>query len=178
MGRLHWSPPSIWLPLKMPLPPPPLASNLNSIDFFQPASDSPSSPPVDDCSTQLKVTTTKLRDYICNIVRVSSLATHSSSSASPTPPAFSSKSSYPLYHYINCDKFFNKHKHFLAAIIVISEPTRFSDVLTDQKWRDVIKLEIDALEQNSTWKITPLPPRKCAFIASGFIISNTKRWIC
>lgn len=45
--------------------------------------------------------------------------------------AYSGKSLYPLNFYVNCDKFFDNDKKFLASVSVVSEPTRLSDVVTD-----------------------------------------------
>lgn len=66
-------------------------------------------------STRTKVPLTKLKDFLCNIVQT----THSSSSASPASAASSGKSSYPLHHYFNCDKFSTKDKHFLAIVTTV-----------------------------------------------------------
>ncbi|WVZ19078.1 hypothetical protein V8G54_006400 [Vigna mungo] len=68
--------------------------------------------------------------------------------------------SYPLTNYLNCDKFSWQHRIFLAALHEEREPTHFSEVVQDVRWRDAMTSEIDALQRNGTWDITPLPVGK------------------
>lgn len=64
-------------------------------------------------------------------------------------------SSYPINHYINCDKFSPKQNSFLAAITATSGPIRFSKVVTDSNWHEAIRLEIEALENNDNRELNP-----------------------
>lgn len=77
-------------------------------------------------------------------------STKTLSSARPTSMAVSSKSLYPLTNYVKCDKFSNQHKKFLANVTAISEPTRYSDAVTNPNWREVMQQEITVLENNGT----------------------------
>lgn len=43
---------------------------------------------------------------------------------------------------MNCDKFFDTHEQFLATVIAVYEP---SESITDPKWCDAMRLEINAL---------------------------------
>lgn len=58
------------------------------------------------------------------------------------------------------NKFSSSHRYFLASVIIEIEPTKYTDAVSHPKWQDTIKKEIDALEQNDTWTLTLLPPRK------------------
>lgn len=70
--------------------------------------------------------------------------------------------SYPINHYINCDKFYTKHKHYFATVTTVSEPTRFFEAVTNPKWYEAMKLEIDVFENNGKWEVTQLSPEKRA----------------
>lgn len=59
-------------------------------------------------------------------------------------------SSYPLINYITCDKFSMSYRAFLAAITTCIEPCSFDEAMTDDRWKDVIQREIQALEENHT----------------------------
>ena len=54
------------------------------------------------------------------------------------------------------------HYAFLAAITTGVEPKSFSEATKDQRWRDVMKKEIQALEDNGMWIVKPLPLSKKA----------------
>lgn len=63
---------------------------------------------------------------------------------------------------MSCDKFFELHKQFLAIVAAVFEPTKFSKEITNLKWYEAMKLEIEALGKNKTWDIVPLPLGKWA----------------
>lgn len=50
----------------------------------------------------------------------------------------------------------------VAAVTAGEDPTRCSDAVREQRWRDAMKAEIDALEENGTWTLAVLPPGKKA----------------
>ena len=45
-------------------------------------------------------------------------------------------------------------------MIVGIEPKSFGEVVKDERWRDAMKKEIQALEDNGTWIVKLLPPDK------------------
>ncbi|BBH04611.1 RmlC-like cupins superfamily protein [Prunus dulcis] len=47
-----------------------------------------------------------------------------------------------------------------ASISRVVEPTTFAQASTDPLWQEAMDKEIQALEQNNTWSITPLPAGK------------------
>ncbi|KAJ0878385.1 putative RNA-directed DNA polymerase [Helianthus annuus] len=74
----------------------------------------------------------------------------------------SSSTVHPLAHYISSDKFFSTHKDFLSAIESHDEPKTFRQASQDHEWREAMKKEIKALEQNRTWTLEALPKNKRA----------------
>lgn len=55
-----------------------------------------------------------------------------------------------------------QHNGFLVAIAAGYEPSTFAEAIKDVKWRDAMKEEIRALEDNGTWTIEDLPMGKKA----------------
>ncbi|GKU86582.1 hypothetical protein SLEP1_g1092 [Rubroshorea leprosula] len=91
---------------------------------------------------------TYLIDYILNGVQTNT----NTSSTSGTP--------YSIFHFVAYDKFSPTHCSFLAAISTKDEPKSFSKAIQDPKWRQAMKVEIDALEKNNTWTLETFPPDK------------------
>ncbi|XP_013614092.1 mucin-2-like [Brassica napus] len=54
------------------------------------------------------------------------------------------------------------HRHFLAAISSLKEPTSYRQAILDEIWRNSIKDEYVVLEENGTWVVVHLPPDKHA----------------
>ncbi|KAK1406643.1 hypothetical protein QVD17_42133 [Tagetes erecta] len=69
---------------------------------------------------------------------------------------------HPLAQFISYDKFTNKHKAFLASITTNKVPKHFNQAAQDMKWREAMKKEIKALEENETWSLEKLPEGKRA----------------
>lgn len=71
---------------------------------------------------------------------------------------------YPIANYVTCANlnFSAKDCAFLAAVTTTSEPTRYSEAVKEEKWREAMKKEIEALERSSTWELDILPPGKKA----------------
>ncbi|KAL0428233.1 UNVERIFIED_CONTAM: Retrovirus-related Pol polyprotein from transposon RE2 [Sesamum latifolium] len=49
---------------------------------------------------------------------------------------------------------------FVASLSILQEPKSFSEVVQFEEWREAMQAEIEALERNHTWKLTPLPSGK------------------
>ncbi|KAJ4754029.1 Retroelement pol polyprotein-like [Rhynchospora pubera] len=94
----------------------------------------------------------RLADYICYTARVDG----------ETDVTWSTKSKYPISHYVTCDKFSSAHRVFLNAVTKEKEPAHFGEAIKCDKWREAMRDEIDALERNRTWTMENLPPGKTA----------------
>lgn len=57
-------------------------------------------------------------------------------------------------------KFSTKHQIFLAAVTTKIEPTCYSEAAKDARWREAMRKEIEALENNDTWMLVTLPQEK------------------
>lgn len=103
---------------------------------------------------RIRMPSVKLHDYV----------THTVQKLSPSPsspsPQHNSGAPYPLIHYVNYDKFFVKHRRFIAALTMEHEPVHFFEAVKDAKWRLAMQQELEALESNGTWTLQPLPDGK------------------
>ncbi|KAJ4769875.1 Retroelement pol polyprotein-like [Rhynchospora pubera] len=97
----------------------------------------------------------KLQDYICYTTQSNPSYAHPTSTVSSGNP-------YPIAHYVNCNNFSIAHRKFLAAVTVKKEPEHFGEAMKDDKWREAMRVEIEALERNGTWTIENLPHGKKA----------------
>nr|GFA09694.1 retrovirus-related Pol polyprotein from transposon TNT 1-94 [Tanacetum cinerariifolium] len=81
-----------------------------------------------------------------------------------TQPASNQESStvHPLSHYVSYEHFSNTHKAFLSSINNHDEPKSFSQAAQNKNWKEAMKKEIHALEQNGTWTLENLPKGKKA----------------
>ena len=68
----------------------------------------------------------------------------------------------PLANFVSYEKFSDSHKAFLAAITSNDEPNSFNQAVQNPNWRNAMKKEIQALEENGTWTIQELPSGKRA----------------
>ncbi|KAF5776249.1 putative RNA-directed DNA polymerase [Helianthus annuus] len=74
----------------------------------------------------------------------------------------SSSTVHSLANYVSYEKFSNSHKVFLTAITTHNEPKSFHEAMQDENWKLAMKKEIQALEENKTWTLEPLPEGKRA----------------
>ena len=68
--------------------------------------------------------------------------------------------SYPITHFVNCERFFVGYKNFLAAVSVGIELKSFKEAMKDPGWRVAMQNQIKALEDNETWSLETLSPGK------------------
>ncbi|KAK9062516.1 hypothetical protein SSX86_019703 [Deinandra increscens subsp. villosa] len=79
----------------------------------------------------------------------------------PQPPSDQRTSTvHRLNHFVSYENFSDSHKAFMAAINSNDEPKYFSQAVQDDRWREAMKREIQALEHNGTWTLEPLPEGK------------------
>ena len=67
---------------------------------------------------------------------------------------------YPLCNFLSYDCLSSPHQAFTSSISLQTEPKSFLQAFRDKNWRDAMRAEIDALENNQTWTLTSLPPGK------------------
>ena len=103
-----------------------------------------------------KFPNTLYRDFVTHTVFANSTSSSSSSSD------LSQGTPYPLAHYINCDNYSVNYRRFLAAVIKGNDPKSFKEAMKYDGWRQSMKEEIQALEDNGTWTLEHLPPGKRA----------------
>ncbi|CAM8941571.1 unnamed protein product [Rhodiola kirilowii] len=108
-------------------------------------------------STRLKVPSVRLKDHVCSTVQSIHPPTLPTALTSRSP---SSGISYPIAAFVSCENFSTSHMHFLAAITANSEPDSFYKAMQSKHWREAMSSELDALERNKTWIISPLPSGK------------------
>ncbi|KAM2881066.1 hypothetical protein COP2_014191 [Malus domestica] len=64
---------------------------------------------------------------------------------------------YPLSNFLSNSRFSPAHCSFLANITGPSEPTTYAEAILDPHWQQAMRTELDALHQNHTWDLVPLP---------------------
>ncbi|KAI5664075.1 hypothetical protein M9H77_23398 [Catharanthus roseus] len=111
-------------------------------------------------STRIKKFPARLQDFDCNAIWKTSIS-HSSSAPSSSSD-LSGTSLYPMTQFVDYRKFFPSHRHFLASVDTESEPTTYSEAVSNPLWCAAMRQEIDALEKNGTWSLTSLSPGKRA----------------
>ena len=67
---------------------------------------------------------------------------------------------YPLTHFLSFKKISPSHRAFLVSLNTISIPTIGSEALTNEKWKQAMNVEMEALEKNKTWELVKLPAGK------------------
>ena len=97
----------------------------------------------------------RLKDYVCSQVI---LPPHQLSSASSTPQP---GTKYPLYHFISYDRYSPSHLCYIANVSCDEEPPSYELAVTDPKWQETMNSELQALIDNQTWSLVPLPFEKC-----------------
>ncbi|KAM7485260.1 hypothetical protein LguiA_001269 [Lonicera macranthoides] len=94
----------------------------------------------------------KLRDYVCSAVYSNHLSTLSPGPAKGTR--------YPLSHYLSYHRYTPAYQSFVSQISSNTEPTSYSEAAAHPEWQAAINSELQALQANGTWSLTPLPAGK------------------
>jgi len=91
---------------------------------------------------------------------LSASTTKSSSSRSGTQ--------YLLSSFISYQSLSPSHQLFINTITNTLEPTTYEQALSDPKWFEAMRTEFNALENQKTWSLVPLPPN-CRPIGSKWV---------
>ena len=67
---------------------------------------------------------------------------------------------YPMSQYVTYSKLAPTYRGSLVAYSLIPEPHTYKEACQDTHWVNAMKDEINALENNNTWSIVPLPSTK------------------
>ena len=100
-----------------------------------------------------------LRDYHCNLVAAPMLA---SAALTPSDDSFASSSGilYPFSSTLSYTKLSPTQRDFSIALTIHKEPDTYAQAILDPRWQEAMKAEIDALQANHTWVMTPFPHGK------------------
>ena len=60
---------------------------------------------------------------------------------------------YPLSHYVSLKHLSLAHKNFIVILNNIIIPNTISEALTKREWKDAMREEMSALENNKIWEI-------------------------
>ncbi|KAM1399923.1 hypothetical protein ACFX2F_027271 [Malus domestica] len=140
----------------------PVSSNITlpnldpiSFDHIQsPLTPEQSPPPPRKSSRATKLPTT-LQDFHIDAALPSRLAPSSFSNAVTTPGM-----AHSLSHVLSYANLSSPHRTFTTNITMQREPTSFTQAFKDSKWREAMRLEVQALQANKTWSLVPLPAHK------------------
>ena len=109
-----------------------------------------STPVVVSHSPTLRRSTSKTPKWLQDFVAQASL------------PKVDSSPTHPVASYVSFVNLPDTHKGFLTALDHSQNPSAFAEAMLDPKWCEAMNLELRALEDNGTWKITSLPLGKRA----------------
>ena len=94
----------------------------------------------------------KLHDYVCSHV-----SSNQSSSLIPGP---TKGTRYPLANYVSYHRYKPAYRSFVAQHSAVTEPRSYSEAAAHPEWQKAMRSELQALQANGTWSLTPLPAGK------------------
>ena len=72
------------------------------------------------------------------------------------------KAKYPINNYVSTHRLSKPYESYICQLSSVSIPTKLQAALFDPKWVNAMRVEMEALEKNSTWDLVPLPNGKKA----------------
>ncbi|MCO5571831.1 hypothetical protein L7F22_025579 [Adiantum nelumboides] len=95
------------------------------------------------------------------------LRTKNKALGSNAEPRRSGRNKYPV-DKLTYDGYVAKHFAFMAKVVQDVEPTCFEEAAENDKWKEAMNEEMDALYGNETWELAPLPkgkkPTRCRWV--------------
>ena len=67
---------------------------------------------------------------------------------------------YPLQDHLSYTRVSPSHIFFLLIVSSSFKPQHYNQAIKFPHWRDVMAAELEAMQQNRTWSIVPLPRDK------------------
>lgn len=113
----------------------------------------PTQPPAPRRSDRVRYPHPRYRNFVCH-------ASHSATTPLPASQISSSGTVYPLQNYLSHSRLSSSHMAFVASLDNHTEPTSYTQAMRDPRWREAMRHEINALEENGTWTLQSLPPGK------------------
>ncbi|CAJ2674628.1 unnamed protein product [Trifolium pratense] len=98
----------------------------------------PSPPPQARISSRLKRPPSHLADYVCN------------TTLNYTTP-------YPIQNYTSHDQLSKDQLAYTLSLLTDTEPSSYTEACKHDCWVKAMQSELQALQQNNTWTIVPLP---------------------
>jgi len=94
----------------------------------------------------------KLHDYFC-----SNIYSHQSASSLP---GLTKGTCYPLANFVSYHRYTPANQSFVAQLHTIIEPKSYFKVVAHPAWQEAMHNELQALHENGSWSLTPLPAGK------------------
>ena len=66
----------------------------------------------------------------------------------------------PLSHFVSYERLSSSHRNFLTSLNTIAIPKTLSKTLNGKEWKEVMRVEMEALERNGTWDVVGLSREK------------------
>ncbi|RVW29287.1 Retrovirus-related Pol polyprotein from transposon TNT 1-94 [Vitis vinifera] len=149
-------PPSPSATLVSPSPVPPFASIPSAppveTPIFSPETHSPKPATPLHRSNRHITPPIKLHDYVCSHV--------SSDQSSSLIPGPTKGTRYPLPNYVSYHRYKPAYRSFVAQHSAVTEPRSYSEAAAHPEWQEAMHSELQALQANGTWSLTPLSAGK------------------
>jgi hypothetical protein len=103
-------------------------------------------------SSRHTVPPAKLHDYFC-----SNIYSHQSASLLP---GLTKGTRYPLANFVSFHRYTPANQSFVTQLHTVTEPKSYSEVVAHPAWQEAMHTELQAIQENGTWSLTPLSAGK------------------
>jgi hypothetical protein len=62
-----------------------------------------------------------------------------------------------MHDYVSGNELSNEDTIVQFALFADSDPIKFEDAVTEEKWKKAMDIKIQAIERNDIWELTDLP---------------------